>query len=209
MERKSANLPVICPVLTYYFNTAKLWNSAQHAASYTPRSCQQKENTTSYQFLSGTRLHVVGIRICVLQGVTTLWGSRRKREKKDKNLRLGSQHSHICVTTTSCLLTKDNQTLHAGISYTFLGRTCAVNFTKVTSRWFLASSFPRLEVLPQISTTPKFPFSLDAVNVTFWGVLSSVSYSLLCQTRHNYPPLQVVLQHFVGIASLSMFPSCS
>lgn len=41
-----------------------------------------KRSRTSYQLLSGTRLHVVGIWICVLQSVTTLSKSRRKRERK-------------------------------------------------------------------------------------------------------------------------------
>lgn len=99
-ERCKPTYYLSCPYLrlsTYMSDTAKLWNSAQHTASYSIKSYQHRKS--SYQFLSGTRLHVVGIWVCVLQGVTTLLGSGRKREKKDKSLRLGSQHCHICVTT--------------------------------------------------------------------------------------------------------------
>lgn len=103
-----------------------------------------------------------------------------------------------------------NWTLPGRISYTCLGRTCAglciveYDFTQFTSRWFLVSSCPRPEVLSHITTTLKFPSLLGVMNLAFWHVFSS-----LCQTRHNHPPLQVVLQHSVGIANLSTFPSCS
>lgn len=107
-------------------------------------------------------------------------------------------------------LPPDSWRLPGRISYIFLGKTCAglciveYDFTEVTSRWYLVCLCPTPEVLSHITTTLKFPSLLGVMNLAFWHVLS-----LLCQTRDNYPPLQVVLQHSVDIANLSMFPSCS
>lgn len=50
-------------------------------AKHPQTNSKWKKCKTPYQFLPGTRLHVVGIWICVLQSVTTLLGSREKREK--------------------------------------------------------------------------------------------------------------------------------
>lgn len=38
-------------------------------------------NAIAYQFFAGSRLHVVGIRISVLQCVTTLWRANRQRKR--------------------------------------------------------------------------------------------------------------------------------
>lgn len=66
-------------------------------AKHPQTNCKWKKNKTSYQFLSGTRLHVVGIWICVLQSVTTLVGSKEKKEK--------TRVSDFKVSTVSCITT--------------------------------------------------------------------------------------------------------
>lgn len=78
-----ANPCIICPVLTS--NSGLIFQTLPSSGiqpSMLPATPQEAISKTTYQFLSGTRLHVVGIWICVLQGVTTLLGSGRKREKR-------------------------------------------------------------------------------------------------------------------------------
>lgn len=97
-ERCKTTYYLCCPYLKLRTNIpdiAKLWNSAQRAASCTPKHYQQEKSKTSYQFLSRTRLHVVGIWICVLQGVTTLSGSGRERKGQESQTWKSAQ-SHLC-----------------------------------------------------------------------------------------------------------------
>lgn len=145
--KKGANQPIY-PVLTSnsgltFLDTAQLWHSAQHAASYTPKSYQQKRSRTSYQFLSGTRLHVVGIWICVLQGVTTLSESRRKRERKGQESQSWkSAQSHLCdhsrlrsylLTSGQFLVEFPTLSLEELVQVCVLWRMTSQRFT---SRWF-------------------------------------------------------------------------
>lgn len=133
-ERCKTTYYLCCLHLKLRINTsdiAKLWNSAQHAASCTPNTISKEESKTSYQFLSGTRLHVVGIWICVLQGVTTLLGSGRERKERQESQTWKSAQSHLC----------DLQRLRSHF------------LTRKTGRFIVEFPTPSLEELVQLNMT--------------------------------------------------------
>lgn len=92
------------------------------------KAVSEKKSKTSYQFLSGTRLHVVGIWICVLQGITTLGGGGGEEgEKRRTRAQTWKSAQSVVYSHYSKLPSdKDDWTLDAGTSYTFLGRICTV-----------------------------------------------------------------------------------